>query len=261
MSATAWEFTRGDDPIVATAIHAGHDLRNDVEQLMVLPEDDRLREEDPFTDGWVGIAGNTIVVTRSRFELDLNRPREKAVYREPGDAWGLEVWSSPPPDDLVASSLASYDAFFSELADLCDDLAATHGYFVVLDLHSYNHRRGGPDRPVDDPEANPEINLGTETIPPAGRHLVDIFAESLRSHPFDQGHLDVRENVKFRGGQMTRWINARYPDQGCSIAVEVKKIFMDEWTGTVDDAVTENVGRALTAATESVRAALGEAHS
>ena len=29
---------------------------------------------------------------RSRFEVDLNRPREEAVYRVPEDCWGLDVW-------------------------------------------------------------------------------------------------------------------------------------------------------------------------
>ncbi len=78
----------------------------------------------------------------------------------------------------------------------------------------------------------------------------------MRTHPFDHGHLDVRENVKFKGGRMTRWINENYPEQGCSIAVEVKKIFMDEWTGELDETITDDIGSALSIATESIRSAL-----
>ncbi len=256
MTATAWEIVRGDDPILATAIHAGHELRGEAQALIALADDERLREEDPFTDRWVGAARNNIVVSQSRFEVDLNRPREKSVYREPADAWGLNVWKSAPPDDFVEGSLELYDGFFAALGELCDELVAAHGYFVVLDLHSYNHRRLGRDRAVDDPDANPEINLGTESVPPAGRHLVDVFADAMRTHPFDHGHLDVRENVKFKGGRMTRWINENYPEQGCSIAVEVKKIFMDEWTGELDENITDDVGSALSIATESIRSAL-----
>ncbi len=257
MSDRAWEIVRGDDPILATAIHAGHELRPEAEALTALADDERLREEDPFTDRWVTAAKNSIVVSRSRFEVDINRPRDKAVYREPADAWGLNVWASTPSDEFVAASLDLYDRFFLELGALCDELVAAHGYFVVLDLHSYNHRRLGADRPVDDPEANPEINLGTESVPPAGRHLVDVFADAMRAHPFDQGHLDVRENVKFKGGRMTRWIHERYPDNGCSIAVEVKKIYMDEWTGQLDEGTAADVGSAVSSAAESVRSALG----
>ena len=256
MSDVPWEVARGDDPILATAIHAGHALRSEAESLTALSDEERLREEDPFTDRWVDVAGNSAVVSRSRFEVDLNRSRDKAVYREPADAWGLNVWKSAPSDDFVDGSLALYDRFFADLGALCDELVAAHGYFVVLDLHSYNHRRLGRDRPVDDPDLNPEINLGTESVPPAGRHLVDVFAEAMRTHPFDQGHLDVRENVKFKGGAMTRWVNERYPDHGCSIAVEVKKFYMDEWTGAPDEGIIETVGGSLKGAAEAVRLTL-----
>jgi N-formylglutamate amidohydrolase len=248
----------GDDPLLATAIHAGHDMRPEVAALTALSDDERLREEDPFTDRWVDVAANSIVVSPSRFEVDLNRPRDKAVYREPADAWGLELWKSPPSDDLVNGSLAVYDQFYTELGELCDRLVETHGTFVVLDLHSYNHRRLGPDRPVDDPDLNPDINLGTDTIAPELRHIVDVFAEAVAVHPFDDGHLDVRQNVKFKGGQMTRWINSRYGSRGCSIAVEVKKIYIDEWSGELDEIITLDMGAALRSAAEAVRSELRE---
>ena len=101
MTTQQWSVTTGDDPIVATAIHAGHSLRPEVEALMKLSEAHRLREEDPFTDRWVGVAENSIVVDVSRFEVDLNRPREKAVYVRPDDAWGLDLWKSEPSADMV----------------------------------------------------------------------------------------------------------------------------------------------------------------
>ncbi len=67
-------------PIIATAIHAGHDVRPEVTDLFEITEEDRLREEDPFTDRWISVADNRLAVQRSRFEVDLNRPRPKAVY-------------------------------------------------------------------------------------------------------------------------------------------------------------------------------------
>ncbi len=251
--ANLWDIERGDDPLLATAIHAGHDLRDEALALTALTDAERLREEDPFTDRWVDVAKNSIVLSQSRFEVDLNRPREKAVYREPDDAWGLQLWKSSPPEAFVDTSLALYDRFYAELGELCDELVAAHGRFVVLDIHSFNHRRRGHDKAVDDPEANPEINLGTETVAPELRDLVDVFAESLTTHPFDHGHLDVRENVKFQGGQMSRWINERYGAKGCSIAVEVKKIYMDEWTGELDEIVAVEVGYAIASAAAAVR--------
>ncbi len=253
MTDSAWKITTGDDPVVSTAIHAGHELRPEVAALMKLPEADRLREEDPYTDLWANVARNSIVVARSRFEVDLNRVRDKAIYVVPDDAWGLDIWASKPDEDLIAGSLALYDRFYEELGELLDRLVDVHGRVVVLDIHSYNHRREGPDAPVDDPELNPEINLGTESVDEAWRPVVDVFAKTLRELPFDDDVLDVRSNLKFKGGAMSRWINARYGDRACSIAVEMKKIYIDEWTGVLDEVNTAAIGGMLEAAAQSVR--------
>ena len=68
--------------------------------------------------------------------------------------------------------------------------------------------------------------------------------------------LDVRENLRFKGGHMPRWINDRYGDRGFSIAVETKKIYMDEWTGALDEGITATIGRILEVAAESARNSL-----
>ena len=36
--------------VVFTAVHSGHDLRDEIRERMVLDEQVRFREEDPFTD-------------------------------------------------------------------------------------------------------------------------------------------------------------------------------------------------------------------
>ena len=112
--------------------------------------------------------------------MDLNRPREKAVYRTPADAWGLRVWRSDPGEDLISASLAEYDAFYSYVHGVLTDVRKRHGIFVVFDLHSYNHRRDGPDASPADPAANPEVNIGTASMdrdrwaPVVGRFIADL---------------------------------------------------------------------------------------
>lgn len=254
----AWFIVRDSGPLLATAIHAGHDLRPEVAALTAISEEDRLREEDPFTEEWTEAAGNRVVVRRSRFEVDLNRPPERAVYRSPDEAFGLDPWRGPPPDGVVAASLRLHADFYAALRELCDDLAGQFGRFVVIDLHSYNHRRGGPDAPVDDPEANPEINVGTGSMDRRRwAPLVERFMHDMASTPFDGGHMDVRENVRFRGGYLSRWIHQTYPDRGCALAVEVKKFYMDEWTGLSDESVIANVGDAFRTAFRGILEELG----
>src|SRR5688572_203485 len=127
----------GDGPIVATAIHDGHALRAEAAACMVLDEATRLREEDPHTGRIAARVPTRLVVTRSRFEVDLNRPRESAVYACAADAWGLEVWHGDAcPIDVATRSLEGYDEFYATLERVCRDRERRYGKFVVLDVHS-----------------------------------------------------------------------------------------------------------------------------
>ena len=231
-----WTVRRADDAIVATAIHDGSDLRPEVAAAMVLPEDERLREEDPFTGHAVGDVPTHVIPHRSRFEVDLNRAEDEAVYLTPDQCWGLQVWRSPPEPEVVEASRRYHRAFYTMLADLLDGVAAAHGRFVVFDVHSYNHRRNGPGGPAMAAEAAPEINIGTHSMPRAQwAFLLDPLMQAMRGFDFNGRRLDVRENVAFQGrGELARFVHARYPGTGCAIALEFKKFYMDEWTGLPD---------------------------
>jgi N-formylglutamate amidohydrolase len=221
---------------------------------MLVDEEVRRREEDPFTGEWAEIAPTRIVGTRSRFEVDLNRPRERAVYLTPQDAWGIEVWRSSPPAEMVARSLAEYDAFYTALHELYSGLARRHGHFVVYDLHTYNHLRKGPGQSPADPETNPQVNVGTATMTKRSRwaRVIDRFIDDLRAFDFPGGALDVRENVRFRGGNCARWAHQTFPESACVLSIEVKKFFMNEWTDELDQELFDAVKRALVATTDGV---------
>jgi len=243
-----WEIVEGSGPIIAAAIHDGHAVREELLSLIALSEADRLHEEDPHTSVWASVAPSRIIGKRSRFEVDLNRPREKAVYQVPEDAWGLKVWHEPLQHDLLERSLEEYDQFYSAVGQLLDNIVQREGRAVVYDLHTYNHHRAGPDAPYDDPSLNPQVNLGTGTMDRSRwAAVVDRFLEDLHEFDFPGGRLDVRENVKFRGGNFGKWIHEYYPDSVCVLSIEFKKFFMDEWTGVAEE---ETVG-AIKSALES----------
>jgi N-formylglutamate amidohydrolase len=238
-----FRLRQGDGPIIATAIHDGHLLAPEVAARLALDDATRLREEDPYTGRVAELAPTSIVALRSRFEVDLNRPRKQAVYRTPAEAWGLELWRTPCTEEHVARALAQYDAFYALLARVLRAHAESHGRFVVLDVHSYNHRR---DRIPADPAKNPEINIGTGSLDRArwGR-LVDRFIEGLSACAVRGHRLDVRANVKFAGGELSHWVHRTFPETGCALAIELKKTFMDEWTGTLDEPHLAELGTAI----------------
>lgn len=238
----AYEFL-GDwsGQLIAASIHAGHDLSAEIAELMVLDEDERFREEDPFTDLIAARAPARVVVHRSRFEADLNRIRSKAVYRTPDDAWGLQVWEGETlPDDVVDLALAGYDEFFAALAERLD-VVAERGPFVLYDVHSYNHRRHGEEADPEPEEENPEVNLGTGSVDHVTfGAVVGAFRQSMLEQGFD-----IRDNVKFKGQNLAWFVHDRYPGVGCVLAIEFKKTFMDEWSGEPDHERIEYLAAAL----------------
>ncbi|HEX5170992.1 MAG TPA: N-formylglutamate amidohydrolase [Cyclobacteriaceae bacterium] len=226
-----FKINKGKSSIILSAIHDGQNIREELLPFLNLRPHERLREEDPYTEYLTEISDTRIVVNTSRFEVDLNRPRDLAVYRSPSESWGLKVWKQPLPVDILSRSLEFYDKFYAEVGDLVWSIIKSFGHFVVLDIHSYNQRHesnGASDA------MNPEINIGTISVRPEWHFLVQNFILKLSQGSIRNRRPDVRENVKFLGGEFCKWINAKFGKYGCAIAVEFKKTFMDDATGRLD---------------------------
>lgn len=239
-----FNVVHGNSPVLGAAIHDGHNIRKDLYPFLNLKEHERMREEDPYTGYLTEIFDTRIIVNTSRFEVDLNRPREKAVYRNPEDAWGLNVWNSELPEEVIERSLAMYDQFYSRVDSLLKICLERFGYFIVLDLHSYNHRRTD-SRQEAPSQSNPEINIGTASIHPSWQPVARNLIAGLSNCSINGHEPDVRENVKFKGGEFCRWINTRFTTSGCALAIEFKKTFMDEWTGRVNIHHLQDIQNAL----------------
>jgi N-formylglutamate deformylase len=226
----------GTTELVATAIHQGQYIEDHVLKYFSLNQEGRLREEDPYTDEFTDAGSVRVIVNYSRFRVDLNRPRDIAVYLRPQDAWNLDIYHTSPPKEIINEALIYYDTFYSEMHELLSSLVKKWGKVFVYDFHSYNHRRDGINAPYAPEVENPEINIGTGNIDREywGK-LIDRFMDDLRTFNFGGKKLDVRENIKFKGGYFSKWIGENFPDTVCVLAIEVKKFFMDEWTGEKDN--------------------------
>lgn len=253
-----WEVRLGNGPVLATAVHNGHQVRDELRPLYALSEEERRREEDPLTGVWTAVGDDSFRCHVSRFEVDLNRPPEQAVYVKPEDAWGLEVWRTEPSAGMVTQAQTMHSTFHAFMKRRIEKLVERFGKVLLLDLHSYNHRRSGPDAPPAPPEDNPDIDLGLTT---ANRSrfgsLIDAFCENLQEQHSDGRRLDVRPNVRYPdGGHWPEWVCANYGDDVCAITLEYKKFFMDEWSGNADLSAVEELKMGLWSATNEARRVL-----
>ena len=216
-------------PLLATAIHEGHQVRPELDELFNLTSNERLREEDPHTGEIARAFPNHLVVNRSRFEVDLNRGIEKAVYEKPEDAWGLQVWKEPLTKETIRRSKSFYKEFYEKVEAQIQQIIDVHGYAIVYDIHSYNHRREGPDKAPAKREGNPDIDVLTSGIQmDHWRPVLDRFMQALRDYPFPGGKLDVREEVRFTGdlSHFMQRILSRFKEKVFVPSIEFKKFIL-----------------------------------
>ena len=89
-------------PYLCAAIHDGHQFRKELWDKCLHTEYDRWFEEDPCTKDMIKTQPIVLAGRDSRFEYDLNRSPEDAIYQ---DAWGKKLWKKPlmlaPPKNLI----------------------------------------------------------------------------------------------------------------------------------------------------------------
>ncbi len=225
-----YHLEEADSPFWAFAIHDGHHIHPEIQTYLSIDEETRLREEDPYTAILAELPFNRFTAATSRFQLDINRSKQDAIYLRPEQAWGLQVWKEELPQTWIDLLYGCYDHVFNTIDIALQKTIDKYGYFVVYDIHSYNAKREGPRSPIDH-QNNPQINIGTINNHPKWSALTSLFIQSLERRCGHFPSFDVRENVKFKGGYLSKYINTHYGERGCVFSIEFRKDFMDEWTG------------------------------
>lgn len=208
-------------PYVCTAIHAGHNFREELKSKCIHTEYERWFEEDPYTDEFINAFPITIIGNDSRYEYDLNRDPDNCIYEE---AWGKKVWKKPLTKAEKARSLQKYNSYYKVINALITKLEAKFDGCVVYDMHSYNYKRWTRPTPV--------FNIGCELVDMKkyGKY-VNHFNEELDKIEFREIESQSAINDVFQGkGQNLTYITQNF-NKTLVLATEVKKVYCDELTG------------------------------
>ncbi len=203
---------------ICTAIHNGHHLREALAKNCLLNEAERLYEEDPFTGEMVAAMPITLIALDSRYEYDLNRPPESAVYEE---AWGKTVWQKALSKTEKKISYEKHALFYRILGAVIKKIEALHGNCLVYDLHSYNHLR------ID--KETPTFNIGTEQLnTKKWGKVIKHWHKSLAMVQLP--NLETRsamDEIFWGRGYLASFAKQNFKHT-LVLPTEIKKVFMDE---------------------------------
>lgn len=224
-------------PFMCAAIHDGHQFRRELWDNCLHTEYDRWYEEDPETKYMINTQPIVLAGLDSRFEYDLNRPPEEAVFET---AWGKQLWKNPLPLDMKQRSLDKHNNFYKVVDALIAQLELQFTNCLVYDMHSYNWQRW--DREV------PTWNLGTTNIDN------DRFGEMLELWRQSLSEINLPNNIKstakindtfFGNGYFLKHITNNFKNT-LVLATEIAKVYCDEYKQIIYPEIVESVRKALT---------------
>ncbi|GAB4165742.1 MAG: hypothetical protein Tsb0033_27590 [Winogradskyella sp.] len=207
-------------PYLCGAVHDGHQFRKELWDNCLHSEYDRWYEEDPETRNMVALHPIVISGLDSRFEYDLNRDPENAVF---DTAWGKQLWKTPLPEAEKGRSLQKHSNFYKVVKALISKIEEKFGVCIVYDMHSYNWQRW--DREV------PTWNLGTSNIDN------ERFGESVETWRKMLEGIKLPHNIKqtakindtFQGnGYFLKYITNSF-ENTLVLATEIAKVYCDEY--------------------------------
>ncbi|WP_115462840.1 N-formylglutamate amidohydrolase [Winogradskyella aurantiaca] len=221
---------------VCAAIHDGHEFRKELWDNCLHSEYDRWYEEDPETKNMVINHPIVIAGRDSRFEYDLNRFPEEAVFET---AWGKQLWRNPLTEDERQKSLKKHDSFYKVVQTLISKLEEIHQTCVVYDMHSYNWQRW--DREV------PTWNLGTKNIDNKRfGSMIEDWRQVLSNLKLPNGIKQTAaiNNTFFGNGYFLRFITNNF-NNTLVLATEIAKIYCDEYDQVIYPEVVTAVEKQL----------------
>ncbi|ENM5905623.1 flavohemoglobin expression-modulating QEGLA motif protein [Vibrio mimicus] len=207
-------------PVVCTAIHAGSRLRDDLLKQCQLSKTERNLEEAPYTDQFIASQPITLCGLDSRFEYDLNRAKTLSTRYK-------SAWNRPLSDKQRTESHRKHSEFYQLYEALIRKLEAMHGMVIVFDMYAYNYKQLG-DKP------SPVFNVGTAQIDmQRWGSVVKRFCAELSKIQLPHIENKTEINAVFEGrGYLIAHTNAHF-DRTLVLPTEVKKVFMEEDTGTI----------------------------
>lgn len=218
------------------AVHDGHQFRKELWNNCLHTEYERWFEEDPETKEMVKSHPIVIAGCDSRFEYDLNRAPETAIY---SDAWGKQLWKNPLSKEMYEKSLQKHANFYKVSHALIAKLEEKFGVCIVYDMHSYNWKRWTREVPT--------WNLGTGNVDNNRfKNEIESWRAILEKTPLPNNIKSTSKiNDTFQGnGYFLKYITQNF-NNTLVLATEIAKVYCDELSQILYPEVVASVEKYL----------------
>ncbi|WP_298884013.1 N-formylglutamate amidohydrolase [uncultured Polaribacter sp.] len=218
------------------AVHDGHQFRKELWGNCLHTAYERWFEEDPETKEMVNTHPIVIAGCDSRFEYDLNRAPNNAIYE---DAWGKQLWKEPLSKKMYDKSMQKHANFYKVVHALISKLEEKFGVCIVYDMHSYNWKRWTREVPT--------WNLGTSNVDNKrfGKEI-ESWRAILEKTPMPNGIVSTSKiNDTFKGnGHFLKYITQNF-NNTLVLATEIAKVYCDELSQIMFPEVVSSVEKYL----------------
>ncbi|PIY59982.1 hypothetical protein COY95_04190, partial [Candidatus Woesearchaeota archaeon CG_4_10_14_0_8_um_filter_47_5] len=219
--------------VLLLTLHSGTWMPSIIERKMLIPPEQRYREEDIDTHRIYSKlvleqGGIWIDNKQSRYLIDFNRPVGRAIYFNNSEEWLNIVWNEPLVEYEMEEIFASYHEFYFTL----EKLVRAYKFNIIIDAHSM---RGKPGRP--------NISFGTRYIPPFYMPIVKNMQKKLIS----LGYAPVLLNVPYEGGYVLKWLSKKFPHTFIFSMEINKKLYMNKDFSVVLPGKRDRISRLVNA--------------
>jgi N-formylglutamate deformylase len=206
------EPARRKVPVIVSVPHSGVEFPEEL-KTQYLPEmTAQIDDTDWFVHDLYNFApelGITLIHARySRWVIDLNRDPQSAPLYDDGriitglapstDFFGREIYVDkrfvPGAREIDRRLKNYYEPYYQKIRSLLEERIKEFGQVLLWDAHSI--RRFVP---TIRPEPFPDLILGDNDEKSAGKEIIDVALENLKS-----GRYAVNHNSPFKGGHITR---------------------------------------------------------
>lgn len=222
-------------PFVCFAVHNGNSLRKELQNNCLLDKHERWEEEDPLTLGFISSFPIVLAGLDSRYEYDLNRNEQEAIYEI---AWDKKVWKQPLNEKAISVSIQKHRNFYRVVNALIKKLEDSFSSVLVFDIHAFNYKRYERKTPV--------FNIGTELInKDEFQSFISYWVKELSKIKLPNIEISAQENDVFFGkGYLLQYITSNFK-KSLVLASEIKKVYCNESTGEIYPIVVEKLTNQL----------------